>query len=229
MQKRVLFLSLLFLFAMLTFVIAQSNGTNSTKNNSTATNNTLGNSTNVTAGNFSTNSNNQARCQALNNRIEGRLKQFRDDNPHFREFGNLRDRIVNVADRLEANGADVTKLRADIVVLDAKIQKFYEDYNLFLQKLNLTRDSSCKRSPIQFKDSLNAAKTQLRVVRQDADDIKRFVKTTIKEDIKNIRIRNNEVRNETDNDNQNQTRNRNQNRTRARDRNDSENNETEED
>jgi len=189
MQKELVMFGIvgLLVFTMFSIVAAQSNDTNTTTAN-IITNAT----TNVTTPIIEKDENktklNQTRCEAINNRVEGRLKQFREEkDQHYARFDKLRERLANISDMAESRGFNVVDLDADIAVLDEKIAKLKTDYALFIDKLAETRNFTCGHSEGQFKAALQAAKDQLNIVREDAKDIKEFYSTEIKADLKSLK------------------------------------------
>ena len=177
MKGRIFVFGLVLCLIFVAFTMAEGNDTNSTDLNNT----------NNSGANASSNS--SRNCQALNHRIEGRLRQFDEGRDgHLRRFVNLRDRLGNMTDKLEQRGFNVSQARADLTILDEKILKFDEDYALFIQKLNDTRKFVCSHSNGSFKSSLDAAKAQLKIVRQDAEDIREFIKKIVRADFKDLRI-----------------------------------------
>lgn len=184
-----------FLFLATGTVVAETNETNSTDLNNT--NSTGLNETNSTGSNSTiTNSTNQTSCVTRERRVEGRLRQYREGRDgHFRSFINLRDHLIDAIERLASKGYNVSVLDADLIVLDEKIDTFKADYALFIDKLAATRNASCGNSTT-FRGALQAAKAQLRIVRQDANMIKDFMKETVREHIRELRKDRREVRKE---------------------------------
>jgi len=198
----------LLLFAMFSIVAAQTNDTNTTTGANVTTNVTTNATSNVTMGNETeTEKNktklNQSRCESINNRVEGRLRQYNEDRDmHYARFDKFRNRLVNISDMAEGKGFNVTDLDADIAILDTKIAKLKTDYALFIDKLAETRNYTCGHSEGEFKAALQRAKDQLNVVREDAKDIKNFFTEVIKEDLKALK----EQRRETIKQRMNETR-----------------------
>lgn len=130
-----------------------------------------------------------ARCNEINNRVDGRIRQYEEGRDrHLIEFNNMRDRINDSIERLNRKGFDTTNITNDLLILDGKISKLRQDYALFIQKLNETKGFTCGHSNGDFFNALNASKAQLRIVRLDVEDIKNFYRDTIRKDITELRL-----------------------------------------
>lgn len=130
-----------------------------------------------------------ARCPIIESKIQVKVTAF--DNTkmkHLNVYGNLKDRLTTVADRLTARGVDVTALRADLAVLDQKIAKFSTDYAAYITKLKASQESVCGKSSAEFKAKLKETKTALQLMHLDTLDIRTYVATVIKAEINKIRI-----------------------------------------
>src|SRR3989338_8426934 len=177
MSKATMFvLSAFLILAIAGFTIAQTNETNSTDVNSTTVNETNV-TTNVTVPANSTEQekNESVRCAAVLKRVEGRISQYEEDrDKHYARFDNFRDKVAESTDKAEAKGFNVTQLRTDIANLEDKISKLKTDYALFIEKLKNTRNFTCGHSQGEFQASLKEAKDQLKIVKQDAEDIQKF-------------------------------------------------------
>jgi hypothetical protein len=134
------------------------------------------------------------RCAAINNRVEGLISHYNTNEQRVERFSRLTDLLQNLTARIESRGYNVSTLQADQVILDTKIAKFQEDYSVFIDKLENTRNFTCGHSEGQFQSALNESKAQLKIVKADAEDIQQFFKTTIKQDVQTIQ---NQIRTDT--------------------------------
>lgn len=129
-----------------------------------------------------------ARCPVIESKIQVRVSGF--DNTkvkHMQVYQNLSNRLSVVADRLAARGLDVAKFKADLAVLDQKIQKFNDDYATYIATLKDSQSSACGKTSSQFKAKLKEAHMALKPVNTDALDIRNYYNTTIKADIAALR------------------------------------------
>jgi hypothetical protein len=129
-----------------------------------------------------------SRCQAVNHRVEGRLREYNEekDNHHSR-FSKLSEKLQEVITKADAKGFDTSALKEDQTKLNELIQVFQQDYALFMEKLANTRNFTCGHSEGQFASAINESKNQLKVVKLDAEAIKDFFQSTVKEDIKALK------------------------------------------
>lgn len=191
MKKVMLLFSIFLVLTALTIVSASEvNQTNSTDSSTNQTNITIP-ATNTTHNTTNNNQNKSVnwtiRCEAVNHRVEGRIAHFESEDPHFKRVTKLNESLQMIATKAKEKGLNTSLLEADLLVLNEKIATFQDDYALFIQKLKDTRNYTCGHSEGQYKAALNESKAQLRIVKQDADDIKEFVKTTIKDDLSFLR------------------------------------------
>lgn len=129
-----------------------------------------------------------ARCPVVESKIQIKSSNF-DNNKvrHLQAYQNLSDKLSAMADRLAQRNVDVAKLKADIAVLDQKIAKFSDDYAVYIGKLKDTQSYACGKTAGQFKTKLKESHAALKVVNQDAQDIRSYYNTTIKADIAALR------------------------------------------
>ena len=128
------------------------------------------------------------RCEIISNRIDARIQLF-EQNREFHE--NIYDALVEKTQRLvnwvKEKDLDTSKLEADLKVLNDKITDAWEDYSLFISLLRESKDFTCGESQGQFKEKLQEALDQLKVFKEDLQDIRNYYKNTIKEDMKDLR------------------------------------------
>lgn len=129
-----------------------------------------------------------ARCAKIQEKIAAKTAGF-DENKdrHYEAYKNLKDRMEKFLAKLTDKGYDVTEFKADLAVLNTKIQKFADDYAAYQVKLGETKDYACGHSDGDFKAKLAEARTLLKTVREDSKDIKSYYLNTIKPDLKAIR------------------------------------------
>jgi len=127
-------------------------------------------------------------CPVIESKIQAKVTTFDNSKlKHLSVYANLKDRLAKAADRLAVRGADVSVLRADLLVLDQKIAKFTTDYAAYMEIFKIGQDAVCGQPEKTFKARIKEAKTALQLVHKDAADIRSFVGTTIKNDLKSIK------------------------------------------
>lgn len=127
-------------------------------------------------------------CAIIESKIQAKVTAFDNSKlKHLSVYANLKDRLTKAADRLAVRGADVSALRADLLVLDQKVAKFTTDYAAYMAIFKIGQDAVCGQPEKTFKARIKEAKTALQLVHKDAADIRSFVGTTIKNDLKSIK------------------------------------------
>ena len=96
---------------------------------------------------------------------------------------NIQKRIQN----LGSKGADVTKLQADAQQLVTLQNQWVSDYQKYISLLQATQTFTCGDSQGKFKAAVQAARDQLKVVRQDNQNIKTFNQQTLQPDFQTAR------------------------------------------
>ena len=130
----------------------------------------------------------EERCSRINERIDNRIGKFDESrSKHVTTYTNLRSRLQKFVDRAAADGQDVKQLRADLLILDGKIRKFTVDYQLYAAKLRESKSFTCGHAEGDFREKLSEARQQLKVVHEDAADIRSYYRETIREDLKALR------------------------------------------
>jgi len=130
----------------------------------------------------------QQRCDLINQRINDRLSNFQSKQGGDKTiFGNVYQRLTNLATRLKSDNLDTTTLTNDLAALKTKVDKVQTEYSSFIDGLKATTSFTCGQSQGQFMGKLGAARTILLSVRQDRLDVKNYVLNTIKPDILALR------------------------------------------
>jgi hypothetical protein len=124
------------------------------------------------------------RCNTVRQKIQNRTNQF-DANKlrHANAYQNMKSRLDKFEVRLAEKGYDTTQFKADLAILDQKIQKFGTDYAAHIAKLKEAHTFSCGRPESEFRTKLAEAKELMVTVREDVLEIKDFYNTTIRPDL----------------------------------------------
>lgn len=130
----------------------------------------------------------QVKCKNIENKISTRVKRYENNGKMLETvYGNMQTRLARLLERLNAAGADTTKLTADLAILDGKIAKLKTDHATFMTTLKDSQAFVCGSSEGEFKNKLEEARKVPEIIKQDRQDIKDFFQTTIKADLKEIR------------------------------------------
>lgn len=130
----------------------------------------------------------EARCSIAQERINLRVERFVDlKDEHLTLYRGIIQNLTNIADRLDKQGYDTTKIRADYKILNEKIVKRATDYSAFISKLEATKQFACGESEGKFVDALKESRAAMEVVRKDTQDIREYYKNTIRADISQLK------------------------------------------
>ncbi len=102
-------------------------------------------------------------------------------------FSNIMQKISDLIIRLEANGVNVSKLKADAGLLQQKINKFVSDKDIYFSKLVYISKMACNPDDNNFKAELKSMRSALQAVHKDIIDIRNFYQTVIRKDILDLR------------------------------------------
>lgn len=131
------------------------------------------------------------RCERVTERINNRIGQY-DENKqkHINRYEALSDKVTALVARLDEKGYDTAKIKTDLQTLDGMIREFAGTYTSFINKLKDAKTYACGNSEGQFREAVEEALELLRDSRQQAKDIADFLKTTIKQDLQDLRNQN---------------------------------------
>ncbi len=127
-------------------------------------------------------------CQKVTARINGAVTSAQARIQARQRFAagrksHVQDRIQ----KLQARGADVTKLQADFQQFSALFDTWLADYQKYITLLQAAQNFNCGTSKGQLKTALQQVQNQHAVVRKDREAIKTFYQNTLKPDFKTIR------------------------------------------
>lgn len=129
-----------------------------------------------------------ARCAILESKIQIKVSNFDNSKvKHLEIYAKVKEKVNVLADRLAAQGVDVTALKSYLTVYDQKIQKFSDDYAAYVTKLKESQEFVCGKSEGQFRAKWKEAKTALVQVHKDAVDIRTYYAQTLKPELNRIK------------------------------------------
>lgn len=129
----------------------------------------------------------KARCKAsqgLINSLHTRVKGLEKNRT------SLYDKVVDKLNALVTkigDKADTTELKAEIEILQQKIDHFKTDIATYRQTISDLGEMDCAADPAAFKSSLDEAKTLHAGLLQTSKDIRAYINDTIKPTLQNIR------------------------------------------
>lgn len=130
----------------------------------------------------------EQKCKSIESKIKTKTAKFSSGKlKYFNSYNNLKNRLIKFEKRLSAKGYDTTKLKADIDILIAKIDKFSADYSKYINTMNETKNYACEKSDPEFRSKLEEARIQLKQVHADSKEIKTFYHDIIRIDLQEIK------------------------------------------
>ncbi|PIR73443.1 MAG: hypothetical protein COU40_02425 [Candidatus Moranbacteria bacterium CG10_big_fil_rev_8_21_14_0_10_35_21] len=127
----------------------------------------------------------EEKCQRIEERINKKVSLFEEKKKsHLAAYENLKNRISQFITNAEEEGYDVTKLKADLAILKEKINTFTQDYATYISKLKGSKNYTCGHSEGDFKGELVEARALLKIVHEDAQEIREYFQLTVKDDVK---------------------------------------------
>ncbi len=129
----------------------------------------------------------KARCKAsqgLINSLHVRVKGLEKNRT------SLYDKVIDKLNALVTkigDKADTTELKAEIEVLQQKVDHFEADIAAYKQAISDLGEMDCAADPAAFKSSLDEAKTLHANLLQTSKDIRAYINDTIKPTLQNIR------------------------------------------
>jgi hypothetical protein len=128
------------------------------------------------------------KCALIQKRVEERTSNFdAREGAHKKVYDNLVSRINKFISRFETAGLDTTNLKSYLATLQEKIDKFSNDYDAYIAKLKESKNLTCGHSEGEFKGTLVDARAELKLVHDDAADIRTYVRNTILSEIKTLK------------------------------------------
>jgi ABC-type transporter Mla subunit MlaD len=128
------------------------------------------------------------RCKAAQGKVSSVVQRANGISTSRSEvFGNVTTKLNTLVDKLKARSADTSELEADIAVLNTKITKFNTDFATYKQAINDLAAVNCQNDPAAFKAALLAGRNALDQVKKDSNDVKAYLKDTIRPLLTTIR------------------------------------------
>ena len=129
-----------------------------------------------------------AKCANIEQKIQSRISKFNAGKVRrISAFNNMKRRLTVLEVKLAAKGYDTSKLKADLAVLNSKIDKFLTDYAANNAALSETKKFACGKSEGEFRAQLLESKDLLATVHADSKDIKEYYANTVKPDLQEIK------------------------------------------
>ena len=94
------------------------------------------------------------KCANVEGKIQTKTERFNEGKVRrLNAYNNLKARLTSLETKLAARGYDTTKLKADLPVLQTKIDKFSADYAVYIAALAGTKNYACGKLRESFERS----------------------------------------------------------------------------
>jgi hypothetical protein len=128
------------------------------------------------------------RCDKAEDIINNRIKIYQKRREFFIDrYQILKERLTNLASRLDKEGYDVSQLTTDLDTADTKLTALTKKYTEFINSLTELQSLECGNSDGKFADKLKETKEMLVEIKTDVLALRKFFETTIKDDIKDLK------------------------------------------
>ena len=130
----------------------------------------------------------EEKCLRVQERIqnkEGNLEQVKEK--HMSVYSNMVARIQKFIDRFKTAGLNTTKIEADLVTLQAKIEEFKTAYANYSAKFKESKTAACGDTEGGLRGKLVDARAELKITHDIAADIREYMRTVILVDLKELK------------------------------------------
>lgn len=127
-------------------------------------------------------------CENLNKRISNRVQVFTDNKDrHVENYQKFVTRVEEIITTLEGKGYDVADLTTHVAVMDEMIKQYAVDYSNFITTLDESKALPCGEGDGQYKEAMKSAQTELKALRDQRYEIRKYYAEVIRQDIASIR------------------------------------------
>jgi len=130
----------------------------------------------------------EEKCLRVQERIqnkEGNLEQVKEK--HMSVYANMTERVQKFIDRFKAAGLNTSKVEADLVTLQSKIEEFKIAYANYSAKFRETKTAACGDTEGGLRGKLVDARAELKITHDIAADIREYMRTVILVDLKELK------------------------------------------
>ena len=128
------------------------------------------------------------RCENIAERVRNRISKFETNkDAHINRYDSLRDRLLEIANKLDSKDLDTTEFRAAISGLNSLVLEYARLYEDFILELEVSEDYACGESEGAYKETLEAAKDKLSIAREKRKEIVEYYRTEVRGAIQDLR------------------------------------------
>jgi hypothetical protein len=128
-------------------------------------------------------------CGALETRIDKRLENFGTIYERHKAFYEAhREDLLTLAAKLDVEGISTVKIRADLAVLQTKIKALEDERSAVRTALENSKGLSCGTGDGLFRAEIEKARVAQKNIVAGAADAATFVRTTLRQDVIDLRV-----------------------------------------
>jgi len=131
----------------------------------------------------------EKRCNRITEFIDKRIQTY-DENKtkHIENHQKIVSKITTLMNSLNGKGFDTTQLQNDLNTLNQMVNSFAIKYNQFINTLRTAKTLGCGDSEEDFKQMMEQSRTELKFARDEAQAIWKFINTTIRKDLNDLKV-----------------------------------------
>lgn len=130
----------------------------------------------------------KAKCKATQGIIKAGEEHVKANAPKREQaYQQLKDHMTKLVEKLKAKGVNTVQLEEQLVVLKGKIDTFKLNQAAYNQAVSDAQNIDCAADPTGFKAALESARSKRETLIQSANEIKNYVKNSIKPTLATIR------------------------------------------
>ena len=127
-------------------------------------------------------------CDRVSTRVDKRVDKYNtNEDKRITRYNKVKDHMEKVLAELQAKGKDVTKLKADLTTLNNMVLKFDADRKAEIGTVESAKADACKVPKGDYKGDFQSAKTESAALKAERQQIKDFIKNTIRPEIKALK------------------------------------------
>lgn len=137
----------------------------------------------------------QKRCERIGSFIDNRILSYNENKDrHILNHQRILEKINTLISNLKAKGLDVTKLSNDYETLNSMTKSFAVKYSNFINQISEAKQLGCAESEGAFKEKMTESRASLKLARDEAQEIWKYINTVIRKDLNDLRTEANKLK-----------------------------------
>lgn len=128
------------------------------------------------------------RCEKINSNVEKIISNYDEKvAKHIEKYQNIVIKVETAVNRIEEKGIDVTMIRSQLETLNQMILNMHQNREQYINTLRDSQNYICGESEGEFKNRIQTARTELNLVKNNAEEIKNYMENTIRPELLRLR------------------------------------------